>query len=146
MRPLQLGENKCFKKIIYASYGTLQYRYFQTGNPNRHYVAQFTDKNYLRTVAYGCNQQKNTVKCYEATVICPVCHVKKLCRMFEHWIFCVRGRARNFLNSLLLHYYLLTFFLVILEFCAPRNFASAATPLVASPTLRLCSNGLSKTD
>ena len=24
--------------IIYASYGTLQYRYFQTGNPNRHYV------------------------------------------------------------------------------------------------------------
>ena len=38
MRPLQLGENKCILWIIYASYGTLQYRYFQTGNPNRNYV------------------------------------------------------------------------------------------------------------
>ena len=39
MRPLQLGENKCILLIIYASYGTLQCRYFQTANPNRHYVA-----------------------------------------------------------------------------------------------------------
>ena len=55
MRPLQLGENKCILFIIYASYETLQYRYFQTGNPNRLYVAYFTDKDYTRTVAYGCN-------------------------------------------------------------------------------------------
>ena len=44
IRPLQLGENQCIILIIYASYGTLQYQYFQKGNPNRHYVAQFTDK------------------------------------------------------------------------------------------------------
>ena len=55
MRPLQLCENKWILFIIFASYGTLQYRYFQTGNANRHYVAEFTDKDYMRTVAYGCN-------------------------------------------------------------------------------------------
>ena len=41
--------------FIYVSYETLHYRYFQTGNPNRHYVAYFTDKDYMRTVAYICN-------------------------------------------------------------------------------------------
>ena len=46
---------RCILFIIYASYGTLQYQYFQTGNPKRHYAAEFTDKDYMWTVAYDSN-------------------------------------------------------------------------------------------
>ena len=46
------------------------------------------------------------------------------CRMFEQWIFFVRGRALIFL---------------LLKFCSPRNFAPGVTAPVALPTLRLWS-------
>ena len=39
--------------------------------------------------------KKNTVKYYEATfIICPVCHIEKLCRMFELGFSVWGGRAR----------------------------------------------------
>ena len=84
----------------------------------------------MSTVAYGCNWQENTVQCYEATLICPVCHVEKLCRMFEHWIFCVRGRARYFK----MYYYFIIFDFL---FCSFEMLPQHESPVVLKCTFLL---------